>query len=363
MISLKQFVLQPMVEKAKSVVSEKLKASFSNILFETKDGVLFVSGTDGIVSISCSTALVDSDKNYIFLVDSKKVMDLVKTLPSDADIDIKIEEDSVGFYSGKSMWMLPMYKDVEEFPDMIYPGSVTDWKSEFEREPFLKGLNRVIYAVSRKSEEVGRIIQIKKGRAKAHEGVGKYHEADVGCSADISILAETADHVLNLLRLSEAPDVRMTVFSNYFIMEVGDDLIKGGLPVKEFRDLGSAVEDVKQARRKLITNKSDLVDCIKRVSIMADPRTNYVELHISEKELTVKAETSTGGVAKDTIEAEWNDVDCKLCVNCTLLQELISTIGAANFCLTVTGDLGSNKSFIGVLEDSHCGFISQVITN
>lgn len=88
----------------------------SNVLIQNKDNKLSFLATDSEIQIETSKEITESkEKNYSFTVSAKKFQDILRTLPTEKEVTLNLQENRLQVKSGKSAFNLQILP-AEDFP-------------------------------------------------------------------------------------------------------------------------------------------------------------------------------------------------------------------------------------------------------
>jgi DNA polymerase-3 subunit beta len=107
-------ILKPLQSVIGAVENKQTIPIISHVLVEIKNKEIKITATDMEVELS-SSCKIKSNENIVFTAYAKNLVDIVKKIPIDTNIDLVIEENSIHIKSGKNLFKLNTF-NYKEFP-------------------------------------------------------------------------------------------------------------------------------------------------------------------------------------------------------------------------------------------------------
>src|SRR5690625_1781721 len=94
-------LLQPLLQVAGVVERRHTQPVLSNILVEVGDNRLSMTGTDMELELNASVALVGDVTQGATTIPARKLVDICKNLPAEADVSFSLENERLTIRSGR----------------------------------------------------------------------------------------------------------------------------------------------------------------------------------------------------------------------------------------------------------------------
>lgn len=332
--------LQKEIAFAQEIISSKSSISvLSNVLFIAKDGALFIKATD--IKVNFETVLpVDVAKEGTVTVYCDKFLTILSAIPEG---DIEIEQDD------NKVIIRPVFKKIkfqlktiasEKFPELpaIDDASYFSLPARTLKEMIIN----TVFAVSDDEtryfmngvhfEKNGStiIMVATDGRRLAY--IKKELEADVPDFKAIiippKILSVICKHAgdENPISLAISEKNIFLKFGNYSISSV---LIEGQFPNYQ------RVIPEKQTNT-LTVKRSELLDSLKRISILVEQKSRRSFLNLKSKEMTVSTEEGEIGAAREELDCAYEGPEMTMALNYRYLEDPLKVMDCEDVELSFT---------------------------
>lgn len=307
----------------------------NDFLFEVKDGVLTVYGSDLETTISARVDDVNAKKEGSIAIPAKLLLDTLKTF---ADVPLTFSVDAktngVVLSSDTGKYKLSGHK-ADEFPRM--PEMVTGGVVEMESITLAHAITKTSFATG--NDELRPVmsgILMELGTdgcnfvaTDAHKLV-RYGRKDVKASSNGSIILpkKPMNILKNILGVSDMPvkvefsDINVKFsFDNIHLVS---RLVEGKYPNYE-------VVIPKNNPNKLTVDKSSFLNAIRRVSIFSNKTTYQVRLKIAGSDLQISAEDlDFANEAYERLACQYDGDDMEIGFNSRFIIEMINNIDGDN---------------------------------
>ncbi len=335
---------------AQEIISSRNALSvMSNVFIEAVEGGLTLRATDLKVSFETQIpALVEAVGNTTVFCD--KLLGIVRSLP-EGEIVFDQERD-------ERLSIKPTKRDVlfelncissETFPEL--QTIEDDRYFQISQNNFNEMVSQTIFSVSSdesryflngvyfEREEKGLLMVGTDGRRLSYINVEEEGE-DIPDFKGVIIPPK----ILNLVRKLSSGEGNIslaitdkTIFIKFDNQKLVSTLIEGQFP--NFKRVIPENQDW-----EVILNKLELSEAIKRVSLLAEQKSNRVFLNFGEGGLHLKSEESDVGVADEHISCEYKGEEIHLAVNHLFLREPLRAIREERVKLEFSS--GANKAMV-----------------
>ena len=318
----------------------------ANFLLAIDGGRLSVTGTDMEIELVASTELPDAEAGEV-TVPARKLVDICRSLPADAEIRVEVDGERAQVRSGRSRFTLTT------LPAGDYPGSdsLTGELSLTVREAELRRLIELThFAMAHQDVRYylnGLLLDIGEGvlRAVATDG----HRLAI---AEIPVVAsvDTARQVIvprkgisELLRLLGSGDEEVTI-------DVGSNAIQFTLPEVrltsklidgKFPDYRRVVPTEEASDKQIVVDKELLRQSLARASILSNDKYRAVRLSLEPNVLRIVANNPEQEEAEDEVEVAYEGEGLEIGFNVSYLIDALSALPGEE-ALICLGDSGSS---------------------
>ncbi len=311
-----------------------------NFLFEIEPGKLTITASD--LETSMITELpIDTDESGRIAAPARILLDTLKNLP-DQPVTFSLDEETynISINSANGRYKLAG-ENAADFPRVpVVKGSAP---VEIPSSSLARAINKTIFAVSTdelRPAMTGILVQLADSQVTfvATDGhrLLRYRRQDVGAGQTANlIIPRKAFNLLKSSLPSEATPVRVefnqsNAFFSFNRMRLVCRLIDERYPDYE------NVIPVSNPNR-LIINRQELLNSVKRISIYSNKTTHQVRLRLTGSELVISAEDlDFSNEAKETLACQYDGEDMEIGFNARFLIEMLSNIDSEEITLELS---------------------------
>src|SRR5690554_1374877 len=260
---------------SKVVVSKNALPILDNLLFDIKDGILTVTGSDLETTIQTKIELTSCEGEGSIAIDTKKILEILKELPDQPlTFQINVEEQKIDITSSNGQFSMTGQLG-DDFP--VIPSIKSEKEKKFDIMPDILygGISSTIFATG--DDELrpimnGILIEFKNDKVSfvatdAHKLV-KYSRKELKTDEEVSfILPKKPANLIKGILPKVFSDVELTFDDKNALFTFENTklicrLIEGTYP-------NYATVIPKDNPNKLIVDRLELFSSLKRVSIFA----------------------------------------------------------------------------------------------
>src|SRR5579864_4788270 len=282
----------------------------SNLLIEAGDSGLRISATDLELGIRCGCP-AKVKKEGSGTIPAKRLLEIVRSLP-DAEIKFKILENHwVQVTCERSSFKLVgMAKD--SFPVLPVAPKV---QAAIPANVFTTMIQKTIFAISSEESRYtlnGALLLLKPDSVAmvATDGhrlaVAEIDHKFEGLSREVRPLVpkKALAEVLRLASESgEDAEIEFALDESHLFFRAGERLLISRMLTGQFPNYEAVLP--RDNNRKVVIERGELNDAVKRVAQLADTRSHAVKLSVSTEGIEISASSPEYGEAKETIEKEY----------------------------------------------------------
>ena len=321
--------LKPLQQVIGVVERRQTLPVLGNVLLTTTKKNIKLTATDLEVELQAQVSVTVTETGDITLP-ARKLLDICRTLPEEATLDISIKKDRCLIRSGKSRFTLSTLP-ADEFPvvDKIKSARKIsilqkDLHGLIERTAFAMAQQDVRYYLN------GLMLEAADGvlRAVATDGhrLAMCELAmDVGDNAGPQVIVPRKG-VQELHRLLDDKDSTVQV-------ELGDNHIR--ITTDELRFTSKLIDGrfpdytrvlPKSTNKRVLINRDQLRQALTRTSILSNEKYRGIRMDLSENNIKIQAHNPEQEEAVEEIEARYEDESIVVGFNVTYLLDVLNVI-------------------------------------
>ena len=320
--------LKPLQQVIGVVERRQTLPVLGNVLINATRKQIKLTATDLEVELQAQVAIPVTETGDITLP-ARKLLDICRTLPEEAQLDISVNKDRALIRSGKSRFTLATLP-ATEFPvvDKIKSASKISLPQNklhelIERTAFSMAQQDVRYYLN------GLMLEPVKGllRAVATDG---HRLAMCEIKADIDTDGEQVivprKGVQELHRLLEDTDeaVQVEIGSNHIRITTGELRFTSKLIDGRFPDYTRVIP--KNANKQLLVNRDLLRQALTRTSILSNEKYRGIRLDVSENNIKIQAHNPEQEEAIEEIDATYSEEDLVVGFNVTYILDVLNVL-------------------------------------
>lgn len=290
--------LVEVLQKAKSATEKKSALPvLNNFLILQKGGELIVRATDLESYLEIKVGEVEED--FECLVNADKLLGVVKGVSS-TKVSLEVKEQRLLISGGKSKFKLNV-ADPEDFPD--FPKA--ELSNELGALDLLRACEKVEHAISKEDSRYalqGLYIHGKAGTTRfvgsdGHRLALYQIEPEVGLSI---ILPRKSLRALSTLLKGETGSVQIGSDESFIHLQGQEWKLSCRLLEGDYPDYDSVIP--KSFNYKILLDRQELLECIRRLSVIAESSSFPIKLSFSQSSLRLEISDPEFGEGSDEME-------------------------------------------------------------
>ncbi|HSP57622.1 MAG TPA: DNA polymerase III subunit beta [Halomonas sp.] len=326
----REALLRPLTLVAGVVERRQTLPVLSNVLIQVDNDQVALTGTDLEVELIGRTAPSLVEAPGAVTVPARKLMDICKSLPDQADIQLALEDGRAVLRSGRSRFTLSTLP-AAEFPNIEESEGSTELS--LPRGTLKHLIDTTAFAMAQQDVRYylnGMLLELRSNlvRAVATDG----HRLAV-CARPADIQLESAQRlivprkgIIELARLLDDSDepVTLTLGSNHLRAHTGDFTFTSKLVDGKFPDYERVVP--KGGDKVLIADRAELRRVLSRTAILSNEKYRGVRLHLEEGNLKVMANNPEQEEAEENVAIEYSGPAMEIGFNVGYLVDVLSVL-------------------------------------
>lgn len=350
--ALKKYVLQGLLEKAAMVLGSKditpILKNFDCRL--TPPNRLEVIATDLALSVVAETTQAKVEAKGRAVFPGIKLLELVR-VAEEALVEFDVSKVEAEITCARAKWTLKLMNAVD-FPEIPRVEEIAF--DAVMRADFLAALQRTYAAVpmSAHRPELS-IVNIANGKVQATDGV-RFHQSLLGYKGDVQIPVQAVDDLIRFLRLMEDEKIRIAQTDNHVVFKFGVDTFIATKATASFPDVERLLlkPTVTANKEKLLVDRQQFIDGIKRVRLTADMDTNLMVLDLTKDLLVLSSKDRYGNRATQELDVSWKGDERKLGFNWIYLLDSLQALEGKAATVKLGPDTKQKRSPM-LLEDKN----------
>lgn len=322
-------LLKPLQQIGGVVERRQTLPILANVLINATNGKLSITATDLEVEMRTS-ANCDGDGEIDFTLPARKLLDICKSLPDDANIEFTVENERTIIRSGRSRFTLGVLP-ATDYPSIepsisSHQFTVTQklLKRLIEKTQFAMALQDVRYYLN------GLLLEIGNGMIRAvatdgHRLALSEAECAVEQASEIQVILPRKA-VLELARLLDDTEeqIAVDVSSNHIRFILGDTSFTSKLIDGKFPDYQRVIPA--NPDKKVLADRDILKQALTRTSILSNEKYRGIRFQISSGLLQLLAHNPEQEEAEDEMEIDYQGDELVIGFNVGYLIEVLNVI-------------------------------------
>lgn len=345
-------MLKPLQQVAAVVEKRQTLPVLSNVLVEVTDGQLALTGTDLELELVARLPLEGEHQSGETTVPARKLVDIVKSLPAEADIRFEVDGERVLVRSGRSRFTL------STLPASEFPSQEEDKTSsvlEVEPDKLRQLIDRTAFSMAQQDVRYylnGMLFELKQStlRTVATDG----HRLAM-CTADFQDQDQQASVILprkGVMELSRiladaGESVQLTMGRNHVRIVVGSITFTSKLVDGKFPEYERVLP--KDTSRVVVADRDALRQALARVAILSNEKYRGVRVQLSTGSLRIVANNPEQEEAEEEVSVEFEGSPLEIGFNVGYLLDVLGTLNGTQARLEL-GD-GNSSALISDPED------------
>jgi DNA polymerase-3 subunit beta len=322
-------LLEPLQNLGGVIERRQTLPILSNILVKAGNGLMDMTATDLEVELK-TQAVAECEGELEFTIPARKILDICKALPEEAEIIIDLEKDKARVISGRSRFTLGTLP-AQDYP-VIEATASTNIVSIRERE--LKRLiDRTSFAMAQQDVRYylnGMLLEINTNniRTVATDGhrlalseVNKTNQEQQELQV---ILPRKAVIELSRLLNEFDQDIKLELSSNYLKVLLQNSIFTTKLIDGRFPDYMRVMPS--GLDKELTADKNLLKQSLSRASILSNEKYRGIRFNVLNGVLQLQAHNPEQEEAEEEVEVGYQGEDIKIGFNVGYLLDAISAI-------------------------------------
>ncbi|MFD2191356.1 DNA polymerase III subunit beta [Pistricoccus aurantiacus] len=327
----REALLRPLTLVAGVVERRQTLPVLANVLIDVQEEQVALTGTDLEVELVGRTSPASVEQIGATTVPARKLMEICKSLPEQAEIQLALEEGRAVLRSGRSRFTLSTLP-ATEFPNIEESAGNTE--VSLPRGTLKRLIDSTAFAMAQQDVRYylnGMLLELRSNlvRTVATDG----HRLAV-CSGPADIEMEPAQKlivprkgILELVRLLDDSDepVTLSLGANHLRAHTGSFTFTSKLVDGKFPDYERVVP--RGGDKVFIAERTQLRQVLSRTSILSNEKYRGVRLLLEEGNLRVMANNPEQEEAEENVAVEYSGANLEIGFNVGYLIDALGVLG------------------------------------
>lgn len=349
----REALLKPLQLVAGVVERRQTLPVLSNILINLSGNQLSLTGTDLEVEMVARVTLEQPGEDGELTVPARKLVDICRSLPDDAELKFAMEEQRVILRSGRSRFTLSTLP-ATDFPN-VEQGS-GELQFTCEQQDIKRLIDRTSFAMAQQDVRYylnGMLWEVKQGQVRAVATDG--HRLAM-CTRPVSVAsAETRQAILprkGVLELSRLLDgdgqVAVILGATHIRVSTDSYTFTSKLVDGKFPDYDRVLP--RGGNKEMFGSRTELRQAFGRTAILSNEKYRGVRLLLTNGLLTIVANNPEQEEAEEQVVVDYTGDSLEIGFNVSYLQDVCTVLSSENIKMTLSD---SNSS--ALLEEPESG--------
>jgi DNA polymerase-3 subunit beta len=350
----REALIKPLQLVAGVVERRQTLPVLSNILLVAEGDQLSMTGTDLEVELVGRVTLDEPAEAGSITVPARKLMDICKSLPDSARIELTLTGQKMVIKAGRSRFSLSTlpaaeFPNVEDSPETLELSMIQQQlRNLIDKTGFSMAQQDVRYYLN------GMLLEIADGQLRSvstdgHRLATSVTPVDAQDGLQHQIIVPRKG-ILELARLLQSGDeeLRLVIGASHIRAHVGDFTFTSKLVDGKFPDYERVIP--KNGDKILLSDRMELRQVLSRIAILSNEKYRGVRLALSSGYLQVMANNPEQEEAEETLAVDYEGDSLEVGFNVNYLLDCLSILNSDVVRLTLS-DSNSSALVEGFDED------------
>ncbi len=356
----KEALVGPLQLVSGAVEKRQTLPVLANILLKVDEGYLTLTATDLEIEMSCKIQLNGDFSEGDITVPARKFVDICKSFPGNALININLDENHLRVSSGRSKFSLSTIS-AQEFPnieDSVFTQQIqlpsANLKTLFDRTSFAMAHQDVRYYLN------GMLLELSGNKilsvaTDGHRLALASLEFDSHITDDLVQAIVPRKGIIEAGKLLSTSDdnCQLEMNANHIRVTLNQYIFTSKLIDGKFPDYDKVIP--KNAQRLMVSEKETIKDAFSRASILCNEKFRGVRLTLSQNQLAIHANNPEQEEAEIELDVDYTHESLEIGFNVGYLLDALNVIKSENVRFNL-GDANSSV-LIENADSSDCMYV------
>ena len=330
----------------------------ANIRMEVKDDTLTLVASDTEIELQASTSMIPTGIEALTTIPARKLLDICRSLPEDADLTFDIDETKVLLSSGRSRFTLSTLP-ADDFP-LMEAGAVNQTLQVTQKQ-----LHQLIantsFAMAHQDVRYylnGMLLEAEGSHLRAIATDGhRLSLAETELSQPATELTQAIvprKAVLELGRLvNDSEDtIELILTPNQIVLTVDRVRFTSKLVDGRFPAYGRVIPQDND--KMMVADCATLKGALTRAAILSNEKARGIRLSLTANTLTIHAQNPEHEEAEDAIEVDYDNESLEIGFNVNYIIDVLNVVPTESLTLELSSPSSSGVVHVnGDLKATH----------
>ncbi|GGY49886.1 DNA polymerase III subunit beta [Bacterioplanes sanyensis] len=334
----REALLRPLQLVAGVVEKRQTLPVLSNVLLEVKGQQLALTGTDLEVELIGRVTLDEVGQEGEITVPAKKLMDICRTLPDGAQIEVEQDAQRVNVRSGRSRFALSTLP-ATEFPNV--DSTVDEQVFSIEQSKLRRVIDRTSFAMAQQDVRYylnGMLFDVSANQLRTVSTDGHrlaMAHVDIAGPDTAQQMIVPRKGVLEMAKLMTDPEasVEVALSSKHLRLVTETFTFTTKLVDGKFPDYGRVIP--KNGTNVMLADRQELRQVFQRTAILSNEKYRGVRLVLDSDLLRVFANNPEQEEAEEAVAVEYQGDNLEIGFNVSYLQDVMAVLDSEQVKLTM----------------------------
>ncbi len=352
-------LIKPLQQVAGVVERRQTLPVLSNVLMVADGNRLSMTGTDMEVELVAHIELDESVPAGEITVPAKKLVDICKSLPGDADISFSLVDQKMIVKSGHSRFSL-VTLPATDFPNL--EESTGNIELTINQGYLKQIIDRTSFAMAQQDVRFylnGMLFELSTNQLRAVATDG--HRLALCDGEAVIDVSETTQFivprkgVIEIARLfsDEDSDVVMSLSQNHIRVETGDLRFTSKLVDGKFPDYQRVLPQ--RGDKIVIGEKSEMKHSFSRVAILSNEKYRGVRIKVADNTLVIVANNPEQEEAEEAISVDYSGPELEIGFNVNYLLDVLNVVVSDSVKIALTDS--NSSALVTDAEDESAMYV------
>lgn len=338
-------LLKPLQQVCGVVEKRQTLPVLANVLLVVDGGKLSLTGTDLEVELVAKADLAGEFGDGEITVPARKLLDICKSLPASAEIELRLDGQKLTLKSGKSRFTLTTLP-ANEFPNL--EEGIGAFSFTVAQKALRKLIDKTSFAMAQQDVRYylnGMLFEVAGDRLRTVATDGhRLAMCDADARTDSAdrmqvIVPRKGVHELARLLTEDEGDVTLTLGTNHIRATVGNVSFTSKLIDGKFPDYERVLP--KGGDKIVLANREELRQSLQRASILSNEKYRGIRLQLTPDLLRVQANNPDQEEAEEDVTVEYAGASLEIGFNVQYLMDVLGVLETPTAKITL-GDANSS---------------------
>jgi len=330
-------LLRPLQQVTGVVERRQTLPVLANVLLVVEAGQLTVTGTDLEVELVGRIPLEGAEAGEV-TVPARKLMDICRELPENAEIQLQVNEQRLSIRSGRFRSALSTLP-ATDFPSV--DRSSSDVSIKIDSKSFKRLIDKTSFAMAQQDVRYflnGMLIELSRGSVKTVATDGHrlaLSNLDTDFEGETQQVIVPRKGILELQRLLNEVDgdVSIAISSNHLGLETSEFSLTTKLVDGRFPDYDRVIP--KDGDKTILADRAELRQAFSRTAILSNEKFRGIRVNLSSGLLQLTANNPEQEEAEEVVNVDYEGDALEVGFNVVYLQDVLGVLEGEKVRITL----------------------------